>query len=722
MSAIPDTSLDGYDIFSKEYQAEPQQFWKQLSGSGCPVAHTEKWGGSWMLVRYDDVYEAAQDQERFSSRAVEVAGPIPEPGRGLYMPPITSAPPHHQGHRDLLAPFLSPEAVKEIEPFIRQRARELASAVAAKGGGDAFTDFAQPLALSVLTHILDVPAAMQPQFVDWASRVLRVGPTDQGIRKTALEEIMNFLDGLLAERKAKGGSDVVSHMADATLDGAQLGRKHKLGSLIELVLAGADTTWSTMGSSLWYLASNPHARAELVAKPEMVTSAVEELLRFFAPVTIARIVAEETEVHGRCMRPNQRVIMPLAAANRDPEVFDAPDEVQLDRPRNRHMAFGTGTHRCLGAHLARAELRIAIEEWLAVMPDFELVDPTSVRWAQGQVRGPDKVDIRVVREARRSPVRADGVMATLVGMRFEADGISSFEFAPLIGEHFAAFAPGAHIDVTLPNGERRSYSLCNDCGEADRYVIAVQMDPKGRGGSRQMHEGLRVGSVVRLSQPRNNFRLAEDAQHTVLVAGGIGITPILAMIRRLVALGRSWELYYRSRSRAAAAFLDQVTSLAEAGQGAVHYSSSDDPATRLDLKGLFTASPAGTHFYCCGPTRMLDAFLAAADGVDDSMVHVEHFTTDRVFDKTGAFEVELARTGKTIVVREGETILEAVGNVGIDVPFSCEEGVCGSCEIRVLDGIPDHQDLVLSKQERAANNKMMVCCSRARTAKLVLDL
>ena len=390
-------SLDGYDIFSEEYGRKPHAFWAALGAKGCPVAHTDKWGGSWMLVKYDDVYNAAQEHEKFSSRAVEVAGPVPPPGKGLYMPPITSAPPEHEGHRDLLAPFLSPAAVKALEPFIRERARTLATAIAAKGGGDAFLEFAQPLALSVLTHVLRLPADMEAQFMDWAARVLRIGPTNQDVRKAALEEIMHFLSGLLEERAAGGEDDLISHMATATLDGEPLSRKHRLGSLIEIVLAGADTTWSTMGSSLWHLASHPEARAQLVANPAMInTGAVDELLRVYAPVTIARIVVEDTELHGRCLRANDRVIMPLAAANRDPAIFEAPDEVQLDRRRNRHMAFGTGTHRCLGAHLARAEIRIALEEWLSVMPDFELIDPQAINWAQGQVRGPDAVPIRVL--------------------------------------------------------------------------------------------------------------------------------------------------------------------------------------------------------------------------------------------------------------------------------------------------------------------------------------
>ncbi|MYZ46418.1 cytochrome P450 [Propylenella binzhouense] len=387
-------SLDGYDIFSEGYRNRPADYWGDLAQSRCPISRTEKWGGSWMLVRYQDVYDVIQNPDTYSSRAVEVAGEIPAPGRGLMMPPITSAVPEHADHRALIDPLLSPAAVKVMEPFIRETAAQLAADLAAKGGGDAAAEFARPLALSVLTRIMDLPRDMQGQFVDWATRILRLGPTDQALRRDTLLEVMAFLEEMIAARRGQGGSDAISVMADATIDGEPIDRKHMLGTLLELVIAGADTTWSTIGASLLHLASSPEDRARLVADPTLIKSAVEEFLRAFAPVTVARISTTDVEVHGRCIHANDRVIMPLAAANRDPEVFEDPDVVKIDRRRNRHMAFGTGTHRCAGAHLARAELNIAIEEWLKVIPEFELVGP-DVEWAQGQVRGPESIVFKV---------------------------------------------------------------------------------------------------------------------------------------------------------------------------------------------------------------------------------------------------------------------------------------------------------------------------------------
>jgi cytochrome P450 len=387
---------DGYDIFSDDYGQDPHPYWRSLADSSCPMARTSKWGGSWMFVKYQDVSEIIDDPQRYSSRAVEVAGVVPTPGREFYMPPVTSPPSEHAMHRDIIASFLAPRAVQKLEPLMRTEAERLARQLAQAGGGDAAADFARPLTLSVLMQIFALPASLHDRFVDWATRVLRIGPTDQELRKRTLDEIGAFLDSLLAERASNPGDDIVSHVARATIDGEPLSRKHKIGTLMEIVIAGADTTWSTLGAGLWHLASHAEDRAALVANPSLLKSgAVEEFLRMFAPVTVARIVAQDTIKYGRCMRTNERVILPIAATHRDPAVFENPNRLQFDRKRNRHMAFGGGIHRCVGSHLARTELRIALEEWLKIIPHFELNDPDAVVWAKGQVRGPDTIPFRV---------------------------------------------------------------------------------------------------------------------------------------------------------------------------------------------------------------------------------------------------------------------------------------------------------------------------------------
>ncbi|WP_027532729.1 PDR/VanB family oxidoreductase [Bradyrhizobium sp. WSM3983] len=306
---------------------------------------------------------------------------------------------------------------------------------------------------------------------------------------------------------------------------------------------------------------------------------------------------------------------------------------------------------------------------------------------------------------------------------YEADGINSYELNSPTGRDLNPFTAGGHIDVHLPNGMVRSYSLVNDQRERHRYVIAINKDPAGRGGSRFLHDNLRAGDIVRVSRPRNNFALCEHAEHSVLVAGGIGITPLLSMARRLDALGRSCELFYAARAPRAAAFLDEIEVLAAKGRLKVRLDFDNQRSGRLfDLAFVIDRAPAQAHLYCCGPQPMLEAFEAAAASRPADQVHLEYFQATEAPATAGGFEVRLARSNRTIAIEAGKTILEALLDAGIAANHACSEGICGTCETRVLEGIPDHRDQFLSKDEQASNKTMMICCSGARSGTLVLDL
>lgn len=305
---------------------------------------------------------------------------------------------------------------------------------------------------------------------------------------------------------------------------------------------------------------------------------------------------------------------------------------------------------------------------------------------------------------------------------YEAETINSYELTSPAGDQLAPFTAGAHVDLHLSNGMIRSYSLVNDQRERHRYVIAVNKDGAGRGGSSFVHDNFKAGDLVSVSQPRNNFALCEDAEETILIAGGIGITPLLSMVRRLAALGRSWQLCYAASSRAAAAFLDELATVA-AGATRVHLDFDDARSGRLfDLAAIVASAPAHAHLYCCGPVPMLGAFEAATADRPADHVHVEYFGAAEAPVTEGGFEVRLARSNRTISVEAGKTILDALLDAGISANHSCAEGVCGTCETRLLDGIADHRDQFLSKEEQAANNTIMICCSGARSRTLVLDL
>jgi ferredoxin-NADP reductase len=319
---------------------------------------------------------------------------------------------------------------------------------------------------------------------------------------------------------------------------------------------------------------------------------------------------------------------------------------------------------------------------------------------------------------------ADGMMQVRVKrISFEAEGINSYELVSPGGGDLAAFTAGCHVDLHLPDGMIRSYSLVNDQSERGRYVVAVNKDAATRGGSKFIHEKLRVGDILTISHPKNNFFLQENAAHSVLIAGGIGITPLLSMIGRLEALGRSWELFYVARTRSAAAFLDELNALRPNVHANIHVNFDQEPAGRmLDLVAIVKDAPENAHLYCCGPVSMLEAFEAATIDRPADHVHVEYFKAKEKPAVAGGFEVKLARSNRTIAVPAGKSILDALLDAGVAASYACTEGVCGTCETRVIEGMPDHRDLFLSNDEQAANKTMMICCSGSKSPTLVLDL
>lgn len=310
----------------------------------------------------------------------------------------------------------------------------------------------------------------------------------------------------------------------------------------------------------------------------------------------------------------------------------------------------------------------------------------------------------------------------LSAIRYEAEGIASFEFRHPRHEALPAFGPGAHVDVHLPNSLVRSYSLSNNSAETHRYVVTVARDVNSRGGSTYMHDSLRVGQELQVSAPANHFVLDEASADTVLVAGGVGVTPIWCMAQRLLYLGRDFKVFYAARSRKNAAFLREFESLAEDLAGRVHL-HFDDESGVLDIgKIVRENADLGTHLYCCGPVPMLHAFEAACADVVPEQVHIEYFKANDAPVTAEGVDLVLARSKKTVRVATGKTVLDAVLEAGIDIPYSCMEGICGSCEVKVLEGIPDHHDSVLSAKQKASNTTMLICCSGAKSSRLVLDL
>lgn len=323
-----------------------------------------------------------------------------------------------------------------------------------------------------------------------------------------------------------------------------------------------------------------------------------------------------------------------------------------------------------------------------------------------------------------TPMAGSDLLRVVVSRRsIEADGIVAFQLTDANGGSLPPFSAGAHIDVHLPNSYVRQYSLCGDPAAHHRYEIAILKEENGRGGSKSAHENLREGDGLQISHPRNYFPL-HQAPHSLLLAGGIGITPLLCMARQLHSDGSSFELHYCTRNSARAAFR---TWLAQGSlDGKVHFHFDDClPEQRLDAATLLGAASIQTHLYVCGPSGFMDHVMATARalGWSDARLHHEYFAAPADTQPQGEiFQVECVRSGKVVDVLKGQSIAGALRGYGIEVPLSCEQGICGTCSVKVLSGIPDHRDHFLSAVERAANDRLLACCSRAASARLVIDL
>lgn len=306
----------------------------------------------------------------------------------------------------------------------------------------------------------------------------------------------------------------------------------------------------------------------------------------------------------------------------------------------------------------------------------------------------------------------------------EAADICTFELVAEAGGPLPAFSAGSHVDVQLPGGLTRQYSLCNDPKETHRYLIGVLRDPASRGGSQALHELVEQGQLLQISAPKNHFGLAHDATRSLLLAGGIGVTPILCMAERLANTGAEFELHYSTRSRARTAFYERIAASDFAHKVQFHF---DDGMAeqKLDLAALLAAPPSGVHLYVCGPKGFMDAVLTSArvQGWPESQLHYEFFAAAVAPSASDAsFEVKLASSGRIIRVPKEQTVTQALSAAGVEVQTACEQGVCGTCLTRVLEGVPDHKDLYLTPEEQAANDQFTPCCSRSRTPLLVLDL
>jgi cytochrome P450 len=386
---IADWATD-FDHTDPLWTENPFPIWDGLRQK-CPVAHSERYLGVYLPTTYEAVRAIAYDTEHFSSRRVMVRNARPEPP--ISSPPITSDPPHHRPAKLLLLPYFTLAAVKKLESKIRDVCNELIERFIGDRQCDAAAQYSRHIPVRVIALMLGIPEKDSDYFIKWIHEILELGITDNTVLMKAIYEMSEYFSGQIELRKKKPTDDLITSLMQARHDGKPLSAEHVVGTLRLLLIAGIDTTWSAIGASLWHLAKTPSDRKRLVAEPTLIPTAIEELLRAYAPVTMAREVMKETSVCGFAVKPGNMVLLSFPAANRDPAMFPEADKVVIDRENNRHAAFGLGIHRCVGSNLARMELTVAIEEWLKRIPEFRLDPLSPVTWSEGTVRGPRQLPI-----------------------------------------------------------------------------------------------------------------------------------------------------------------------------------------------------------------------------------------------------------------------------------------------------------------------------------------
>ena len=397
-SPVTDWSTD-FDHTDEVWSDDPYPIWDDLR-QRCPVAHSERFGGTWLPITHELISQVAYDTDNFTSRAVVVSeqrpGPddLPAPIGGA--PPITSDPPFHHLARRLLLPAFAPKRVEELTPFTRDLCQLLIDDLIGRDDVDAATDYAQHIPVQVIAKMLGFPLEDADYFRHIIHMIIEEGvnvAAESEEREREASDIDAYFDAQIEDHRKNPRDDLTTFLLEAELDGQKLAHEHVRGTMILLLVAGIDTTWSAIGASLWHLAQHPADRQRLTEDPAVWPFAIEEFLRAYAPVTMARMVAQDCELGGRKLKTDDWLLLPFPAANRDPAYFDQADEFIIDRAENRHAAFGLGIHRCIGSNLARMELTVALEEWMKRIPDFSVNGP--VKWSVGQVRGPRLLPVSV---------------------------------------------------------------------------------------------------------------------------------------------------------------------------------------------------------------------------------------------------------------------------------------------------------------------------------------
>jgi len=755
------------DIDVAQLDADPYPFYKRLRDE-TPVAYVPG-SDAYFITRYADCATAGGGDADFKG-----SQDIPPLMRVFGAPNVLTA--DGAAHADLrtgIDPVLRPATVNAyIDDLVRPIARDyLARLVNAalpgragdghagdipRGRAELMSGYFEPVSVESLRRVMGLDGLVDATTLRRWFADLSFGLTNFSYDPAALDiadatnaEIESVLIPLLGRLRRKPDDSMLGHMLWAgRADGDPRPVEQLLPSLKVILLGGMQEPGHAAGSTLLGLFTRPDQLARFYAAPaETAPLAVHEGLRWIAPIgTIERAARHDITIGGCRIPAGAQLEIIVASANRDERQFADPDEFDIDRSSRAHQAFGGGAHFCAGHFFARQAEHIMMEELVRHLPD--LAQDGDARVTGWIFRAPKSLPVSWSADqpgtARETVTltRPGTIELTVAAVTREADGIVTVTLRDPAGADLPPWQPGAHIDLWLPSSPSgdnsskwraasiddqddavvRQYSLCGDVEDKTAYRIAVLKDADGRGGSRYVHDMLAPGDTVAVGRPRNHFPLRVDGERYLLIAGGIGITPLRPMIDDLDRLGADWHLVYTGRDRASLAFVRELAAFG-LDRVTVHESGT---AGRLDIDALLAAQRAGTVVYTCGPAALMAAVRDAGER-RELTIRSEYFhgtaADAAVARPDQPFDIRIERTGQRVTVPAGVSALRALHAAGHQIPTSCGEGTCGSCETRVLAGQVDHRDVLLTQAQRDRNDRMMVCVSRAVPGQeLTLDL
>ncbi len=745
-----------FDPFSDGFQQDPPDYLRWAREQE-PVFYNPALG-YWVVTRFDAIKAIFRDNITFSpSIALEKITPTGDAanavlasyGFALNRTLVNEDEPAHMPRRRVLMDPFTPAELAHHEPMVRRLARQYVDRFVDDGRADLVDQMLWEVPLTVALHFLGVPeedmdTLRQYSIAHTVNTWGRPKPEEQVAVAHAVGNFWQFAGQVLDKmRQDPSGPGWMKYGLRKQAEHPEIVTDSYLHSMMMAgIVAAHETTANATANAMKLLLQHPRVWREICENPGLIPNAVDECLRHNGSVAAwRRLATRDTQVEGVDIAAGAKLLIVMSSANHDERHFADADLFDIRRDNaTDHLTFGYGSHQCMGKNLARMEIQIFLEELSRRLPHMKLAPQAFSYLPNTSFRGPEHLWVEwnpADNPERRQPALLDRQVPVRIGEPSRhaitrpvvvqrvtpvADGIVKLRLAAADGAALPRWTPGSHIDILCGSPAlSRQYSLCGDPADAGALEIAVLRESAGRGGSAWIHANVQPGSRLEIRGPRNHFRMDESQANAIFIAGGIGITPISAMARRARALGMTYELHYSGRSRGAMAMVDELAAL-HGDRLQVH--ASDD-GRRIDLQALLAAPRPDTHVYACGPVRMLRALQDSCAAWPADALRIEHFvSTVGALDpsREHAFEVELKDSGIVVEVAADQTVLAALRAANIDVQSDCEEGLCGSCEVRVLAGKVDHRDVVLTRAERETHGRMMSCCSRASGGRLILEL